>query len=95
MARPESRAVWDRFASKKGLYESRVRDAVIDAFFATSEHVDLQALFEAARRRHPRVGLATVYRTMKLLDEAGLAQPCASRTGGGPCTRWPARATTT
>jgi Fur family ferric uptake transcriptional regulator len=46
---------------------------VVDTFFGTTEHVDLQELFEAARKKHAGVSFATVYRAMKLLDEAGLA----------------------
>jgi Fur family ferric uptake transcriptional regulator len=69
----ETRAVWRTFASERGLNESRARDAVVETFLSTSEHVDLQTLFESSRKRHPGVSFATVYRTMKLLDDAGLA----------------------
>jgi Fur family transcriptional regulator, ferric uptake regulator len=69
----ESRQVWKAFSSGRGLNESKVRDAVVETFFATSEHIDLQTLFTTARKRHPSVSYTTVYRTMKLLDEAGLA----------------------
>ena len=34
----------------------------------------LEDLLSSARRKHPSVGLATVYRTVKLLEEAGIAE---------------------
>jgi Fur family transcriptional regulator, ferric uptake regulator len=64
---------WRDFVSEKGLHASKTRDAVVDIFLKTKEHIDLQSLFERARRTHPGVGFATVYRTMKLLEEAGIA----------------------
>ncbi len=64
---------WKEFVSDKGLHASKTREAVVDIFLKTKEHIDLQSLFERARRSHPGVGFATVYRTMKLLEEAGIA----------------------
>ena len=64
---------WRDFVSEKGLHASKTRDAVVDIFLKTKDHIDLQSLFERARRSHPGVGFATVYRTMKLLEEAGIA----------------------
>jgi Fur family ferric uptake transcriptional regulator len=65
--------VWRAFLDQRHLHASKTRDAVVDVFLEADEHVDLQSLFERARRRHPGVGFATVYRTMKLLEEAGVA----------------------
>jgi Fur family ferric uptake transcriptional regulator len=64
---------WKEFVSEKGLHASKTREAVVDIFLKTKEHIDLQSLFERARRSQPGVGFATVYRTMKLLEEAGIA----------------------
>jgi len=64
---------WRDFASGKRLHASKTRDAVVEIFLKTKDHIDLQSLFERARQAHPGVGFATVYRTMKLLEEAGIA----------------------
>ena len=45
----------------------------MDAFLRSSGHVALDDLLARSRRVHPGVGLATVDRTVKLLEEAGLA----------------------
>ena len=67
------RAAWQAFVVEKGLNASKTRDAVVESFLGTKEHVTLQTLHEVARARQAGVGFATVYRTMKLLEEAGLA----------------------
>jgi Fur family ferric uptake transcriptional regulator len=67
------KAPWRAFMRERGLNDSKTRDVVVDTFFATTEHVDLQTLLERARLRNPSIGFATVYRTLKLLEEAGLA----------------------
>ena len=65
LARPTSQ--------RKGLKTTQQREAIVDAFLRTSGHVALEDLLSSARRKHPGVGLATVYRTVKLLEEAGIA----------------------
>jgi Fur family transcriptional regulator, ferric uptake regulator len=62
------------FLKAKGLHESKVRDLVVDTFLAADEHLDLAAILERVRRKNSAVGFATVYRTMRLLEEVGMAQ---------------------
>ena len=70
---------WQAYLRRKGLKTTHQREAIVDAFLRRSGHVALEDLLADARKRHPRVGLATVYRTAKLMEEAGLA---ASRQFG-------------
>ena len=72
-ASEETERIWKSFLSNKGLNASKTRDDVVAVFLHTTTHIDLQSLHEAVRRRHPGIGFATVYRTMKLLEDAGLA----------------------
>jgi Fur family ferric uptake transcriptional regulator len=58
-----------------GLKHSRQRDLVAETFFDMGGHVSVEQLVAAARRSDPRVSVATVYRTMKLLAACGLAFP--------------------
>jgi Fur family ferric uptake transcriptional regulator len=69
-----SRRRWQTFLLERGLKASKARDAIVDAFLETTKHVDVQLLHDVARKRNASVGFATVYRTMKLLEEAGLAE---------------------
>jgi Fur family transcriptional regulator, ferric uptake regulator len=71
--RGQPNKLWRDFLSDRGLKASKARDAVVAAFLDTEGHVGLQALYDRAKRRHPGTGFATVYRAMKLLEEAGIA----------------------
>ena len=85
---------WRTYLQRKGLKTTQQREAIVDAFLRSSGHVALEDLLSSARRKHPGVGLATVYRTVKLLEEAGIA---AARHFGPVrrCTRWPKGGRTT
>ncbi|HHO52698.1 MAG TPA: transcriptional repressor, partial [Deltaproteobacteria bacterium] len=61
------------FLTSKGLRLTKQRQAIAEVFFRSSAHLSLPELLALARREHPSVGYATVYRTMKILAESGLA----------------------
>jgi Fur family ferric uptake transcriptional regulator len=69
------RAALQAHLERLGLKHSRQRDLVADAFYALGGHVSVDQVVAAARRADPRISVATVYRTMKLLSECGLAVP--------------------
>jgi Fur family ferric uptake transcriptional regulator len=69
----DAKSPWRSYLRKNGLKTTQQREAIVDAFLRSSGHVALDDLLARARRTHPGVGLATVYRTVKLLEEAGLA----------------------
>jgi Fur family ferric uptake transcriptional regulator len=71
----EVRAALDAHLARLGLKHSRQRELVAEVFFDTGGHVAVEALIQEVRRADPRVSPATVYRTMKLLAECGLAVP--------------------
>jgi Fur family ferric uptake transcriptional regulator len=66
----------------RGLKATRQRDVIVDAFFSTEGHLSVDQLLEKAKERDPSIGAATVYRTMKILTDAGLAS--ARHFEGGP-----------
>ena len=74
-ARRDPLALLGEFLQRRGLKHSRQRDVVVQAFFALGGHVPVEAVVARARQDDPRVSIATVYRTMKLLAECGLALP--------------------
>jgi Fur family ferric uptake transcriptional regulator len=77
------------YIEAKGLKHSRQRDRIAETFFAMGGHVSVEELVARVRRIDPRVSVATVYRTMKLLSDCGLAIP---RQFGGGQTRYEAAA---
>ncbi len=58
---------------ERGLKSTAQRDDIAKAFFSSDAHVSVDDLYTTVRRSNPRVGYATVYRTLKLLKETGLA----------------------
>lgn len=61
------------FLAGEGLKVTRQREAIARAFYKSGEHLSLQELLDLARLLEPSIGYATVYRTMKLLADGGLA----------------------
>ena len=64
---------------------TRQRELIFDCFLTLDQHVSLQELLERVQERDAGVGYATVYRTMKLLTEAGVAE---ERNFGEGMARW-------
>ena len=46
---------------------------ILQTFLEAQRHVTSEDLYQAVRKEHANIGYTTVYRTMKLLVEAGLA----------------------
>lgn len=70
----EKKKAFNRFAAGKGLRSTRQRDIILDFFLATHQHVSVEELYLKVKAAHPGIGSATVYRTLKLFVEAGLAR---------------------
>jgi Fur family transcriptional regulator, ferric uptake regulator len=67
------RARLNDYMSKHGLRSTEQRRLVTEMFFGTTEHLSIEDLLDRVRVEEPRIGYATVYRTLKLLKECGLA----------------------
>ncbi|MDH3655433.1 MAG: transcriptional repressor [Myxococcales bacterium] len=61
------------YMNKHGLRSTEQRRLVTEKFFASSDHLSIEDLLEKVRLEEPRIGYATVYRTLKLLKDCGLA----------------------
>ncbi len=70
-----------RYLTRQGLKSTRQRSIIVETFLAAEGHLDVDQLLARVRVQDPRVSAATVYRTMKLLTECGLAH--AQNFGGG------------
>jgi Fur family ferric uptake transcriptional regulator len=62
-----------RYLEDHRLKHTKQREAILDAFLEASGHITSDDLYQRIREKHPNIGFTTVYRTMKLLCEAGLA----------------------
>lgn len=72
-AREHARDVLRGYMAKKGLRSTDQRRVIVDTFLASGDHVSIEELLGRVRAQDPRVGYATVYRTLKLLAECGVA----------------------
>jgi len=81
------RATDDAFARfRTYLREQRLkstaqRDAIVEVFLDGVGHASVEELYGRVRQRNPGIGYATVYRTMKLLTECGVADERHFRNG--------------
>jgi Fur family ferric uptake transcriptional regulator len=67
------RARLNDYMAKHGLRSTEQRRLVTEKFFASSDHLSIEDLLEEVRLAEPKIGYATVYRTLKLLKDCGLA----------------------
>jgi Fur family ferric uptake transcriptional regulator len=61
------------YMTRHGLRSTEQRRVVTEEFFASDGHLSIEELLDQVRVKEPRIGYATVYRTLKLLKECGLA----------------------
>ncbi len=61
------------YLSGPGLKATRQRDQILKVFSAAGRHMSAEELYLLVRKSAPGTGFATVYRTLKLLTSAGLA----------------------
>src|SRR5262245_30903614 len=67
------RARLQSYMVKKGLRSTAQRRLIIDTFFEGVPHMTIEDLLTEVRARDRGIGYATVYRTLKLLAECGVA----------------------
>jgi Fur family ferric uptake transcriptional regulator len=79
------RAMLNAYMLKKGLRSTDQRKLIVETFFRSDNHVSIEELLAEVRAKDPRVGYATVYRTLKLLTECGVAN---ERRFGDGLTRY-------
>jgi Fur family ferric uptake transcriptional regulator len=69
----EEKGVFTDFLRKNQLKRSEQREVILDAFLRSDRHLSVEDLLHLVQRRRPDIGRTTVYRTLKLLQQAGLA----------------------
>ena len=70
----EEKEIFRAHIQNAGLRRTAQRDLILDMFLRTEEHLTSEDLYFLVHREDPTVGHTTVYRTLKLLTEAGLAR---------------------
>jgi len=70
----EEQEVLLKHIQKRGLKRTAQRDLILDIFLRTEAHLSSEDLYRLVQKDDPSIGQTTVYRTLKLLTEAGLAR---------------------
>ncbi len=73
MNAPSKMEILKSYLEAKSLKSTGQRDFIADTFFKTNTHISLDELLSKVKKKNPGIGYATVYRTMRLLTECGLA----------------------
>ncbi len=84
LSRESLREAQERFHAhlkKVGLKHTEQRDIILRTFLETRDHLSTDELHRLVKKRDPKIGFTTVYRTLKLFAECGLASEVAFHDG--------------
>ena len=77
----DAQDLFNTHLKKVGLKHTAQRDTILRTFLETREHLSTDELHRLVKKRDPKIGFTTVYRTLKLLAECGLASAVAFHDG--------------
>ena len=70
----EEQEVFLKHIQQTGLKRTAQRDLILQVFLRTEKHLSSEDLYRLVQKEDPNIGQTTVYRTLKLLSDAGLAR---------------------
>ncbi|MBI4313344.1 MAG: transcriptional repressor [Candidatus Omnitrophica bacterium] len=74
-------STFKKYLEGKGLNLTHQREEVLKCLLSAGNHMSLDDVYAAAKKKDPTIGRATVFRTLKLLEECGLAAEVGSADG--------------
>lgn len=77
----EAEEILHRHLKGVGLKQTAQRDTILRTFLDTRDHLSTDELHRLVQKKDARIGYTTVYRTLKLLAECGLASEVAFHDG--------------
>ena len=77
----EAQDILHRHLKDVGLKQTAQRDTILRTFLETRDHLSTDELHRLVQKKDSRIGYTTVYRTLKLLAECGLASEVAFHDG--------------
>ena len=77
----EAQDILHRHLKRVGLKQTAQRDSILRTFLETRDHLSTDELHRLVQKKDVRIGYTTVYRTLKLLAECGLASEVAFHDG--------------
>jgi len=70
----KEKEIFINFLRKKGLKLTEQREEILRTFLKTEEHLSIEDLYGVIKKKKLGIGQATVFRTLRLLTEAGMAK---------------------
>jgi|SRR5580698_5588655 Fur family ferric uptake transcriptional regulator len=77
----EAQEILHQHLKRVGLKHTAQRDTILQTFLETRDHLSTNELHRLVQEKDARIGFTTVYRTLKLLAECGLASEVAFHDG--------------
>jgi Fur family ferric uptake transcriptional regulator len=77
----EAQQILHQHLKRVGLKHTAQRDTILQTFLETRDHLSTNELHRLVQQKDARIGFTTVYRTLKLLAECGLASEVAFHDG--------------
>ena len=77
----EAEAIFHSHLRHVGLKHTGQRDTILRTFLDTRDHLSTDELYRLVKKQDEGIGFTTVYRTLKLLSECGLASEVAFNDG--------------
>src|SRR5687768_6797757 len=69
----EEKEIFTAYLATHGLKRSEQREVILDTFLRSERHLSVDDLLQLVQKRRSDIGRTTIYRTLKLLQAAGLA----------------------
>lgn len=67
--------VFAEYLTQKNLKMTPQRRLILDTLLKQKDHLSSEELYSRVKKRDKSIGQATVYRTLKLLNDSGLIEP--------------------
>ncbi len=77
----EAEDIFHKHLKRVGLKHTQQRDTILRTFLETRDHLSTDELHRLVKKKDASIGFTTVYRTLKLLAECGLASEVAFNDG--------------
>ncbi len=74
MQTPLELDIFEEHIVRQGLKRSQKRDRVVKIFLNSEQHLSVEDLFHLVKKEDPAIGYTTVYRTVKLILDSGIAE---------------------
>jgi len=69
-----AKIIFRQYLKDRGMLYSEQREQILDIFLKTEKHPTIGDLYKLVRKKNPKIGLATVYRAMRVICDADLAR---------------------